>query len=35
MTVVEHIRKIRAKFTEVGCKSYITTVWGCGYKWEN
>jgi len=35
MTVVEHIRKIRAKFTEAGCKSYITTVWGCGYKWEN
>ena len=35
MTVVEHIRKIRAKFTEAGCKSYIATVWGCGYKWEN
>ena len=35
MTVVEHIRKIRAKFSEAGCKSYIATVWGCGYKWEN
>ena len=35
MTVVEHIRKIRAKFSEAGCKSYIATVWGYGYKWEN
>lgn len=35
MTVVEHIRKIRAKFMEAGCKSYIATVWGCGYKWES
>lgn len=35
MTVVEHIRKIRAKFMEEGCKSYIATVWGCGYKWES
>lgn len=35
MTVVEHIRKIRAKFTKAGCKSYIATVWGCGYKWES
>lgn len=33
--VVEHIRKIRAKFAAAGCKSYIATVWGCGYKWEN
>lgn len=35
MTVVEHIRKIRAKFTAAGCKSYIKTLWGCGYKWES
>lgn len=28
MTVVEHIRKIRAKFLAVGCKSYIETIWG-------
>lgn len=35
LTVVEHIRKIRAKFLAAGCKSYITTVWGCGYKWES
>lgn len=35
MTVVEHIRKIRSKFTEAGCRSFITTIWGSGYKWEN
>ena len=32
--VAEHIRKIRAKFTAVGAKQYIETVWGVGYKWE-
>ncbi len=31
--VAEHIRRIRMKFAEAGCKSYIETVWGCGYKW--
>ncbi len=34
-TVVEHIKKIRAKFA--ACESsadYITTVWGIGYKWK-
>lgn len=34
MTVVEHIRKIRAKLLDAGCESYIETVWGCGYKWK-
>lgn len=34
MTVVEHIRKIRAKLLEAGCEAYIETVWGCGYKWK-
>lgn len=31
--VSEHIRKIRAKFLEVGANQYIETVWGIGYKW--
>ncbi|MBQ5952606.1 MAG: response regulator transcription factor [Eubacterium sp.] len=35
MTVVEHIRKIRSKFAEAGCGSFIKTIWGSGYKWEN
>ena len=32
--IKEHIRKIRLKFAEHTEKSYITTVWGVGYKWE-
>lgn len=31
--IMEHISKIRAKFAKVGCKPYIQTVWGSGYKW--
>lgn len=31
--IMEHISKIRAKFAKVGCKTYIQTVWGSGYKW--
>ncbi|AKG37535.1 response regulator transcription factor [Paenibacillus durus] len=31
--VTEHIRRIRAKFTEVSDHIYISTVWGVGYKW--
>lgn len=31
--VMSHISSIRAKFAEVGCKQYIQTVWGSGYKW--
>ena len=31
--VAEHIRRIRAKLTAVGGKTYIETVWGVGYKW--
>lgn len=34
MTIVEHIRKIRAKLLDAGCEPYIETVWGCGYKWK-
>jgi len=32
-TIMEHIRKIRAKLTAHTRHSYIETVWGCGYKW--
>lgn len=32
--VAEHIRKIRAKFLEIGARQYIETVWGVGYKWQ-
>lgn len=31
--VAEHIRRIRAKFNELGAKPKIDTVWGMGYKW--
>jgi len=33
-TIMEHIRKIRAKFGAVVTHSYIETVWGVGYKWN-
>lgn len=33
-TVMEHIRKIRAKFGAHTHHQYIETVWGCGYKWN-
>lgn len=33
-TVMEHIRKIRAKLGAYTLHSYIDTVWGCGYKWN-
>ncbi len=33
-TVMEHIRKIRAKLSTHTLHSYIETVWGCGYKWN-
>lgn len=32
-TIMEHIRKIRSKFTSVSTHSYVETVWGVGYKW--
>lgn len=31
--ITEHIRRIRNKFIGAGCKSYIETVWGLGYRW--
>lgn len=33
-TVMEHIRKIRAKLAVHTLFNYIETVWGCGYKWS-
>lgn len=33
-TIMEHIRKIRAKLAVHTLHSYIDTVWGCGYKWN-
>lgn len=35
-TVVEHIKKIRAKLSAADpAVNYISTVWGIGYKWTN
>lgn len=31
--VAEHIRRIRTKIGAYTGRSYIDTVWGCGYKW--
>ena len=33
-TVVERIKKIRAKLSAAADKEYISTVWGIGYKWN-
>ena len=33
-TIMEHIRKIRAKFAVHTLHNYIETVWGCGYRWN-
>ena len=32
-TSMEHISRLRAKLAGAGCKPYIQTVWGMGYKW--
>ena len=32
--IMEHIRKIRAKFATHPLHNYIETVWGCGYRWN-
>ena len=31
--ITEHVRRIRNKIANAGCKSYIETVWGLGYRW--
>ena len=33
-TVMEHIRKLRAKLAAHTLHSYIETIWGCGYRWN-
>jgi len=33
-TIMEHIRKIRAKLAALSMHPYIETVWGVGYKWN-
>lgn len=33
-TIMEHIRKIRAKLSVLSPHSYIETVWGVGYQWN-
>lgn len=33
-TIMEHIRKIRVKFSSLTLHNYIETVWGVGYKWN-
>ena len=33
-TIMEHVRKIRAKFATISTNNYIETVWGVGYKWN-
>ena len=33
-TIMEHIRKIRAKFAAHTLHNYVETVWGCGYRWN-
>ena len=33
-TIMEHIRKIRAKLAVYTLHSLIETVWGCGYRWN-
>ena len=32
--VAEHIRRIRARIAAYTPRTYIETVWGCGYKWS-
>jgi DNA-binding response OmpR family regulator len=31
--VAEHVRRIRLKIAQYTERSYLETVWGCGYKW--
>ena len=33
-TIMEHVRKIRAKLASCTLHNYIDTVWGCGYRWN-
>jgi DNA-binding response OmpR family regulator len=33
--IYAHIKNLKNKFRESGCKDYIKTVYGFGYKWQN
>ncbi|WP_026903111.1 response regulator transcription factor [Pedobacter glucosidilyticus] len=33
--VYAHIKNLKKKLNEVGCKNYLKTVYGTGYKWED
>jgi len=32
--VYAHVKNLKRKLTEAGCKNYLKTVYGTGYKWE-
>lgn len=32
--VYAHIKNLKRKLTDVGCKTYLKTIYGTGYKWE-
>lgn len=34
-TVIEHIRRIRMKLSEMTDHEYVKTIWGCGYIWNS
>lgn len=33
--IYAHVKNLKKKLTEAGCRSYIKTVYGTGYKWDN
>lgn len=33
--VYAHVKNLKKKLHDAGCKSYLKTVYGTGYKWEN
>jgi len=33
--VYAHIKNLKKKLTEAGCKNYLKTIYGTGYKWKN
>jgi len=33
--VYAHIKNLKKKLTDAGCKNYLKTIYGTGYKWKN
>jgi len=33
--VYAHIKNLKKKLTEAGCKNYLKTIYGTGYRWKN